>query len=66
MRQIAIICAFFIVIMLAIVGCLYIFEMMTLEAAKSSMLKFGAAIVLLGVCAAAVSMLMRGKKGAQD
>ena len=61
MRQIAIICAFFIVVMLAIVGSMYIFDVITLEAAKSYMLKFGAAIVLLGVCSALVALMMGNK-----
>ena len=61
MRKIAIICLFFIVVLLAIVGCLYIFDMIELATATSYMLKFGGAIVLLGACAALVSLLMRGK-----
>ena len=62
MRQIAIVCAFFIVVMLAIVGCMYIFDVISLAAARSYMLKFGAAIVLLGVCSALVALMMGGKK----
>ena len=61
MRQIAIICAFFIVVMLAVVGCLYIFDVIALAAAKSYMLKFGAAIILLGICSALIALLMGGK-----
>ncbi len=61
MRQIAIICLFFIVLLLAIVGCLYIFDVIEFATASSYLLKFGGAIVLLGVCAALVSLLMRGK-----
>ena len=62
MRQIAIICLFLIVVLLAIVGCLTIFGVIEFAAATSYMLKFGGAIVLLGVCAALVSLLMRGKR----
>jgi hypothetical protein len=66
MRQIAVICAFFLVLMLAIVGCLYIFDVMTFEASRSAALKFAAAIVLLGVCAAALKALVGGNKEQQD
>ena len=61
MRQIAIICLFFVILLLAIVGCLYIFGVIELAAATSYLLKFGGAIVLLGICSALVSLLMRGK-----
>ena len=49
MRQIAIICLFFVVVLLAIVGCLTIFGVIEYATATSYMLKFGGAIVLLGV-----------------
>lgn len=58
MRQIAIICLFLIVVVLAIVGCLYIFGVVELATATSYMLKFGGAIVLLGACAALIKLLM--------
>ena len=63
MRQIAIICAFLVVILLALVGCLVIFEVMDIDKGLDTMLKFGGAIALLGVCSAAVSALMGAKKG---
>jgi len=63
MRQIAIICVFLIVIMLAIVGCLVIFDVMDIDTGLSMMMKFGGAIALLGVCSAAISALMGTKKG---
>lgn len=63
MRQIVIICVFLIVILLALVGCLVIFDVMDIDKGLDTMLKFGAAIVLLGVCAAAISALMGSKKG---
>jgi len=61
MKQILMIGAFLIILLLAIVGCLFIFGVMDPESAMSSLLKFGGAIVLLGVCAALVTLLM-GKK----
>lgn len=66
MSRIAIICTSFIVLLLAIVGSLYIFDVMNFEKSSSTMLKFGAAIVLLGVCAALISALMGSKKEPQD
>jgi hypothetical protein len=60
MRQIAIICLFFIVVLLAIVGCLYIFDVIELAAATAYLLRFGGAIVLLGICAALISLLTGG------
>ena len=63
MRQIAIICVFLIVILLALVGCLVIFDVMDIDKGLDTMLKFGGAIVLLGVCAGAISALMGAKKG---
>jgi len=63
MRQIAIICVFLIVILLALVGCLVIFDVMDIDKGLDTMLKFGGAIALLGVCAGAISALMGVKKG---
>ena len=61
MRQIAIVSAFFIVILVAVVGLLIIFDIMTFDSGMSMMLKFGAAIVLLGACSALISFMMRAK-----
>lgn len=61
MRQIAIVAAFFIVILVAVVGLLIIFDIMTFDSGMSMMLKFGAAIVLLGACSALISFMMRAK-----
>jgi len=58
MKQILMICAFLIVLLLAFVGCLFIFGVMELESATSTLLKFGGAIVLLGACAALLTLLM--------
>jgi hypothetical protein len=66
MRKIAILCVFFIIIMLAIVGCMTIFDLMSFDSAVSVMLKFGGAIVLLGACAAALTALIGGKTDPQD
>lgn len=66
MKQIYVISAFFIVLILAIVGCLYIFEVMTFEASISAALKSTAAIALLGVCAALIKLLVSGKKEQPD
>ena len=59
MRQIAITCAILIVLVFGGVGCLYIFDVMSFDSAKSTVLEVGAAIVLLGLCAAAIRALMR-------
>lgn len=63
MQKIAIICAFLIVVMAAIVGLLVIFEMMSFESGMSNILKFGGAIALLGAASALVSLMMGSKKG---
>lgn len=61
MRQIAIVSAFFIVILVAVVGLLVIFDIMTFDAGMSMMLKFGAGIVLLGACSALIAFMMRSR-----
>ncbi len=66
MKQIFVISAFFLVLILASVGCLYIFEVMTFEASKSLALKSAAAVVLLGVSAALIKLLVSGRKEPQD
>ena len=65
MQKIAIICAFLIVVMAAIVGLLVIFEMMSFESGMSNMLKFGGAIALLGAASALISLMMGSKKGGE-
>ena len=65
MQKIAIICAFFIVVMAAVVGLLIIFEMMSFESGMSNMLKFGGAVVLLGAASALISFMMGSKKGGE-
>lgn len=66
MKQIVRICAFLIILLLAVVGSMTIFDVMTFEAAMSTALKFGAAILLLGVCAALATLFTGGKKEQQD
>lgn len=61
MRQIAMVCGILIVLLLATIGCLFIFGIMSLDSAVSNIVKLSAAIVLLGACAAAIKMMM-GKK----
>ena len=63
MQKIAIICAFFSVVMSAVVGLLVIFDMMSFESGMTNMLKYGGAIALLGVASALISLMMGRKKG---
>ena len=58
MKKIAIICAFLLVIMAAIMGVLTIFGMMSGETFLWNMLKFGGAIVVLGIASALVAVMM--------
>ena len=51
---------------IAIVGSLYIFEVLDYETAISNLLKVVAAIVLLGSCSAAIAFLIRSKKEAPN
>jgi hypothetical protein len=55
MQKIAVICAFFIVVMAAVLGLLIIFGMM-------NMLKFGGAIALLGIASALIRVMMGSKE----
>lgn len=61
MRQIIISCVLLLVLLVAIVGCLAIFGVLSVDAALSTALEFGAAIVFLGGCAA-LAVLIFGKK----
>ena len=58
MKKIAIICAFLLVIMAAIMGVLTIFGMMSGDTFLANMLKFGGAILVLGVASALIAMMM--------
>lgn len=66
MKQILTITCLLIVLMLGTVGCMVIFNVMSMEAAQSAVLRFGGAIILLGVCSALVMMLMGRSKGQGD
>lgn len=52
----------FVVLAIAVIGCLYIFELMSYEYALSSLLKIVGATVLLGGCSALIAFLVRSKK----
>ena len=65
MKQILTICGMLVVLLVAIVGCMVIFDAISMESAESIVLKFGGAIVLLGVCCA-LGMMLMGGKGSQD
>jgi hypothetical protein len=62
MKQILTITVVLAVFAIAIVGSLYIFEVLSYEVAMSNLLKVVAAIVLLGSCSAVIAFLMRSKK----
>jgi len=62
MKQIISITAVLAVITVAIVGCLYIFEVLSYENSVSIVLKAVSAIVLLGGCSALITFLMGSKK----
>ena len=65
MKKIAVICAFLIVIMAAILGVLTIFGMMSFDSALSNLLKAGGAIVVLGIASALISLMMGKKEGGE-
>ena len=60
MKQILVTCVFFLVLLVALVGCLYIFGIVSAGEAGSTVLKFGAAIALLGGCAALLTHFFSG------
>jgi uncharacterized SAM-binding protein YcdF (DUF218 family) len=62
MKQILTITVVLAVFAIAIVGSLYIFEVLSYEVAMSNLLKAVAAIVLLGGCSAVIAFLMRSRK----
>ncbi len=61
MKQILTICGLLVILLVAVVGCMVIFDVISMASAESIVLKFGGAIVLLGVCSALVMMLMGSK-----
>ena len=60
MKQILVTCVFFLVLLFAILGCLYIFGIVSFSEPGSAALKFSAAIVLLGGCAALLTRFFSG------
>jgi hypothetical protein len=66
MRQLAIVCCFFLIVLVGTVGCLYIFDVLSFETSKSVIVEFGAAVVLLGLCSAGVMLLLRSRRGGDD
>jgi len=66
MRNIAIIFLFLVILCFAVVGCLYIFEVKTWDESVAIFMKAAGAIVLLGICTAAVKVLMNMNKGTED
>lgn len=61
MKQIVVITVILTVIAIAILGCLYIFEIMNPDAVFDSLVKVVAAILLLGGCTALIKVLTGGK-----
>lgn len=66
MRIIVISFLFLGVFVLAIVGCLYIFEIQNAEQALELLMKAEGTLLLLGICSAAVSLLLGAKKDSPD
>ncbi len=66
MKRIITITGFFAILGIAIVGCLYIFGVMSLEDSRSVLLKSLGAIVLLGGCTALIKLLMSSKEESPD
>ena len=66
MRQIVIICSFFLILLVGAVGCLYIFDVLSFETSKAVIIEFGAALLLLGFCSAGVTLLLRSRRNGDD
>ena len=62
MKQILTITVVLAVLATALVGCLFIFDVMSYEDAMSNLLKVVGVILLLGVCSAVITALMGAKK----
>ncbi len=54
------------IIGIAIVGCLSIFGVLSMEQSKSMLIKTEAALLLLGGCAALIALVTGKKKESQD
>ena len=59
MKRTIMIMASFVVLTVAILGCLAIFEIMAMDTAMGYMLKFSAGILLLGVCSIVLGALFK-------
>jgi len=66
MRTIVISFLFLGIFVLAIVGCLYIFEIQNADQALELLMKAEGTLLLLGICSAAVSLLLGAKKDSPD
>ena len=66
MKQILTICGLLIILLVAVLGCMVIFDVISMELAESVVLKWGGAIMLLGVCSALVKMLMSSTRDSSD
>jgi hypothetical protein len=67
MRNIVVLFLFLAIIGFAVIGSLYIFDVKTGEEALELLLKTEGAILLLGGCAAAISLLVSGaNKNSQE
>jgi len=62
MKQIITVCALFLILLAGIIGCLTIFDLMAVATAVDIGIKFGAVILLLGICAALIKVLMGSQK----
>ncbi|MDH5621983.1 MAG: hypothetical protein OEY74_07870 [Gammaproteobacteria bacterium] len=63
MKNTVIISLFFAIITAAVLGCLTIFDVLSTERALDLLLKFEAAIVLLGGCTILIGYLFKAKSG---
>lgn len=66
MKSILLVFLIFAVLALAMVGCLYIFDIKTWGESVDLLVKIEGAIFLLGACSAIISTLVRMKGRAQD
>jgi len=66
MKSILLVTLIFAVIGFAVIGCLYIFDVKTMEQSTSLLLQVEAAILLLGGCSALIALLTRANKDSQD
>jgi len=66
MKQILTITVVLAILAIAIVGCLFIFEVMSFDDASSTLLKVVGGILLLGACSAAITALMGATKNSRS